>query len=456
MISTGFKQENLNQMIPEQIQNNNYRSDVIQSRVVRRILPTGTNQDIGPNASVSIEFKTSREWVDASTARVHMKVVVPEASNGTAAPTPNCPQFKPGGARNIIKGYNIVSKGQSLENSVDSGTSALQHWNWLQSRLFEPLEKNITSAQLTTGAWAVQNKNYYYNSGRISGGEVIYDLSFPLSDVVQFFKLKRCYLPFFAIPIDLKIETNSSGNVFFNQSAAGTATEIAEYKIKDLYITADFLEMDDALNNEFMKSVNNGSVSFIYPSVYLKSGTISSGTLADKSSLNFSNVQSAFISFTDVSNKINNYYPACCVPSLYDVKTLQGVNYNMYIDSVPVLSQYINTPSEHYAELIKCCKNEREKYLESTPNISTLGFLNGNTSTNVTNRVEDIACNPIGINLSRELNNFSLSGVDLTSVAGNIDLDISGIPGGAQKSWVLAFHLIKELRLEKEMLRVIN
>jgi hypothetical protein len=235
MISTGFKQIESGQRVPSQLENYSMRNDIILSRTRRRLLPTGNSNGIGPNQPIMFNLKTSSEWLDAATAAIHFKVTVPTVAN-VAGDAAVVPVLKPGGAVNIFKGFNLVCKGQQVENSLESGSS-LQVWNALRSRLFYARERNITNCQLTEGVWENVEGNSLYDSAfrgvsTTAVSNIVYDFSVPLKNITNFFNLERSYLPLFAIPMELKLTTNDLINAFF---VTNNGTIIANYILESKF-----------------------------------------------------------------------------------------------------------------------------------------------------------------------------------------------------------------------------
>lgn len=459
MIASGYTPTTLSQAVPKELTSQLKAHDVVVSRTRRVIRPNGSNTATG-NSVLDFNVSSSSEWVDAKTLIFHATLNIDRVKNPAGADYHN--PFPKAGWRSIFKGVNITCKGQSLETTQDSNLGLLA-WNGLRSRIYEGDTKLKTGGQLVGGGYQVMTPNgagtYLYSANRTTdaSGVSTFEIALPLSQVVNFFGLDRSYIPIFAIPILLQMTMGTLQESFILPKA-GVAGATFEYS--NMYIAGDFLTMDSSVDESFRRMVMEGSVSFMYPSVYITQETLNGGNLQLKTNLNASNLDSVFFLASNNPTTSDDFAP-CNSRYIFNKTTMSNVKYNLYIDSRNVFSEHIGNCSEAFDELMKAVKNENQQYLEDCPNITAQGYIQGikkhtDIAANTTEWYGDVAYSVLAVNLSRVLSMGSISGVNVSLTGGRIVLELQDLNDNQAFQGFAFYKHTRELKLSADFLQVIQ
>lgn len=458
MISSGYTARNLKQSVPPQLQSKLFANDVVVSRNRRVIRPNGAGNGLSAGSVMDFNINSSSEWVDAGTMCLHATITISRVIDGADTnylnPFPKC------GWRNLVSGYTIQCKGQSLETSLDTG--GLIAWNALRSRLYESSDKLRTSGQITSGCYDIINKDtgavsYVYATARTNNtnGNTTYEVSVPLGEIVNFFKLDRSYIPVMAIPLLLRMTLAQVSDCFVSPSGKPFG---ANYTLDNVYLAGDFLQMDASVDESFRAMVMNSQVSFMYPSVFITNETADGTNVNLKTNLNASNLDAVYFYPTRKPATTDSFYPAC-TDAIWDKATMKGLSYQFYIDSRNVFSEPINNCAEAFNELQKSIFNDNEELLEGVPVISSSGYIAGiqkNSDLQSNGHYADIAMSVLPVNLSRVLTLNSVSGVNVSLTGGRLSMEVNGLPAEAGRNCLMFYKHTRELVLSADFIQVVT
>jgi hypothetical protein len=455
MIATGFQSKGLPQEVPIQLQSKLRSNDVVVSRQRRTIRPNGSGDNLNGGAVLDFNIASSQEWLDAGSAILHAKLTIGRVSDGG---TDFLNPFPKAGWRSLCQGYTLQCKGQSLETSLDTGN--LHSWNALRSRLYESSDRLRTSGQLGSGMYqsitttGAQSGVYLTDRTGDTAGDSVFEIAVPLKEIVNFFNLDRSYIPIMAIPLLLRMTLAQIGDCFV--SPKGEALP-ANYKLDNVYLAADFLQMDASVDDSFRRMVMDQSVSFMYPSVFITNETQDGTNINLKTNLNASNLDAVFCYLTEKPASTSSLYPTATT-QVWNQATMAGATYQFYIDSRNVFSEPITTASEAFHELQKATLNDNEQYLEGSPVISATGFLNGIVDGDVAlpARYSDYRNSVLAVNLSRVLNLNSISGVNVSLTGGRLMMEILGLPAGNNRQCIMFFKHTRQLVVSADFIQVIT
>lgn len=397
-MNTSFKTKTLSQEVPPELIEETRSHDVILGRQNQRFFPTGSDGG-KPGNIIRFELNSNSEWMDAKTAYLMMKIT----------PSSTCDTVK-GSLKNIIDGVEINIKGQSIQDTMQS--SHLSVWTELKEKLYKSIqmsESNETLYGFNPGQTATgdsNNANEYLNQSS-------YTVALPLAEIVDFFNLNRSYLPVMALPITLNLRLAPTASVFYGTAAA-------DYNVSEAYISADMLTMDQKLEESFRKSVMSGVVHFVYPSVfhYLKGNASSSDGI--KMNLNTKCAESMFLVPMKTGGAANdNLVPIQTTSSITDASTFAP-----YVDSRAILSQPVNSTAQRMLELKKALKNLNNRYSEA-PTLNGTSQLSTVIGANAVYNYTDVLYKIFGVNLCKQLDTESYSGLDLSMTGGRIFIQYS-------------------------------
>lgn len=441
MFASNYVSKNIKQSVPPQLSNRTHGSDVIVSRTTRRILPNGNTDQVTSNAELNFNIASQNEWLDAKTAVFHAKIRVPVDDEGAAT------EFKPNMA-SLFSGYLLSVKGQTLEDT----TTQDQHIvNWLRQRLFRSELPDTKSRQLTMVTDPNQNNALYQRPA--VGGFHTYHCAIPLRDIINFYNLSRSYLPIMAIPQNLRLTLNEVQNLFRSPDNHDL-TNISQWSMSDIYISADFLLMDSGIDQSFRKMVASSQVSFFYPSFFTLKQTAESTNITAKANLNASNLESMYLYLTKPATGI----PDDLYPYNTDVWTpetqasMDGFEFQVFIDSRPCFSQPITNVAELLVALEKSIKNENNAYLLDTPNITAKSFLELPNPAHT----EDLPLALFSVPLSRQLETGSMSGSNISLTGGRIQVMLSGLSSVSGRNMYMLFKHTRELTLSADFISVVR
>lgn len=443
MYSTGFETKNLSQSVPPQLENKVVGHDVIVARTMRRIYPTGNTDNVTAGGVLNFNIASDSEWLDAQTAVLHMTIVM-DASG----------EYPNTGWRDLIGGALLTCKGQSLIESQE-GQNGMDVYNHLRNRLYKSDEEKKV-AEIGTGEFrnitSGVPQNYIYN-GR--SDSLKYEVAIPLMDIVEFFGLERSYLPIMAIPMLLRLNLNTLERSLYRPD--GNALQ--GYTASNIYISSDFLTMDASLDDSFRKMVMEGMVSFFYPSCFIANQSGTGTSISLKTNINATCANAVFVVPSEPPQAPNYITPIASSYLLNATKAdLRGFQYQMYVDSRNVFSQPVDNTAEAYVELQKAVANQVEQYQTATPNISAKAFIEGNNNfaTSVSCDVRDVACNPLAVNLSRQLSKDSHSGTNLSLTGGRLLFQGEGFDSTNNKTLHMFIQHTRQLVLSASFLQVIR
>lgn len=396
MNTTGYKTKSLAQNVPPQLVEDTKSHDVILSRDNVRHFPTGSDS-ASPNGYIRFELTSNSQWMDLKTAHLVLDI--------SAGAT--CKVVK-SSLKNIIDGVEINIKGQSVQDTLQSAN--LSVWTDMKERLYKSLDEFNSNAVIygaNAGASAANtNSNAYVNQGK-------YTVALPLSEIVDFFAMNRSYLPLMALPITLNFRLAPTAKVFCGSGSG-------DYAVSKSYISADMLTMDQKIEEAFRKSVSDGVVSFVYPNCFhmLKSAPNASDSI--KFNVGTQNADALFV-VPVLTPATDNLSPLQSAEYIKSDTTLQ-----FFVDSRAILSQPIDSVAQRMLELQKAVLNVNNRYNDGFILFGSSQLDGTTTSTPSSFVYGDVPYKVAGVNLARQMDENSYSGMNLALTGGNIIVQVTG------------------------------